>query len=538
MVSTGGSWQRIHDDLAGRDPSSLSGAELDLLADACFWLDRPEASVGYRRHAHAAHTAAGDLPAAAMSAWRLFYDHELVGEHAAANGWLQRARQHVADRLDSVEAGWVELARADHCARCGDLDAALGAAESALDSGRRHADVALVAMAQHVRGRLLLTSGAREQGLACLDEVMLVVLEDVMDPFFTGWLYCGVLGACVDAADLGRAAEWSHAAVRWAADQPEGGFYPGLCRVYRVEVDRLRGSWSTALAEIELALSRLEAHDPRYAGEAAYLLGELRRLTGDLQGAESAFRHALELGRRPEPGMARIWLARGHAEAAATALRVAESATGSAPWPRTQLLAALVDAELAVGGLAAARRAADELGSLGSLSPCLSAVAMAADAAVRNLEGDCTGALRAARDAWSQFRALEFPYDAALAQVTAAAACRAAGDLATARLELESALHTLASLGAAPDVDRVRGMLEGLAESGSATPAGLSAREVEVLRLVAEGRTNRQVGSALHISERTVARHLSNLFTKIGVSSRAAATAYAYEHGLVERTER
>jgi len=292
------------------------------------------------------------------------------------------------------------------------------------------------------------------------------------------------------------------------------------------------GAWPEALEEARRAAARfLEPAGHPAAGAAAYQEAELHRLRGGLAEAEDAYRRASRWGREPQPGLALLRLAQGEGAAARAAIRRALDEAGDRP-DRARLLPAFVEIALAAGDLPAARGAAGELAeAAGELdAPLLRATAAAADGEVLLAEGDPRAALAALRAAWAGWQELEAPYEAARARVGIGLACRALGDRDSAAMELDAARWAFQRLGAAPDLAR----LEALAGDGpAAPPGGLTAREVEVLRLVATGRTNRAIANELVLSERTVERHVSNILTKLGVPSRAAATAWAYEHRLV-----
>lgn len=525
-------WGAVFDTLSARHPADLTPDERDLLADALFWLDRPLESAHARQDAYTAHIVAGSAGKAALSAWRLFYDHVLVGESAVASGWLERARSHVtAD--DEIEAGWVAIAEADCQLAAGDATEGRRHAKHALQIGRHAADPDLVAMALQADGRALCQLGRSEEGVARFDEAMVSVVNGELAPLFTGWVFCNVLSACYGLADLSRAAEWSDEAMRWCDSLRDGLMYPGLCRVYSVELACLRGAWTVAGSDARRACEELMAHDPRYAGQAFYLVGEMCRLSGDLDGAQEAFTRAHQLGFSPQPGLALVRLTQDRPAAAANALRLALRPGPAEPLPRAHLLAALVEAEISCGDASAARIAADELTAVAVQrpSPYLVAMAKVADGRAHLAMDDPSLALTPLRDACRSFQELGLPYELARAQAMIGLAARAAGDDDSAELELASALTGFERLGARLDAERVRSLLGGHKQSD--TP--LTTREIEVLRLVAEGGTNKEIGAALFVSEHTVARHLSNSFTKIGVTSRAAATAYAYEHALIER---
>lgn len=523
-------WRATYQRLGGRDRASLTAVELDALAEALFWLDRPGDSVAVRRDAYAAHVEADSPGGAAMAAWQLYFDHALVGELAVANGWLERARDHVGARDGSVIDGFVAVAEADRAQLTGRVDDALAHAERGVGIGRASAHRDLLAMALQTHGRLLVALDLAAEGFALLDEAMVAVINGELSPLFTGWVYCAVLGVCHDVADLRRAAEWTDAALRWC-ETNHGSLYPGLCRVHRVELACLSGAWDTAETEARRASDELLTHDPRYAGEAVYLAAELARLRGDLKESEDGFRRAHELGRDPQPGLALVWLAQGKAASAAAALRLALHPGPSAPLGRAGLLAALVEAELAAGGPDRAEVAVRELAAVAerTASPYLEATAAARDGLVRLARDDVEQALACLRRACAVLKELAMPYEAARAQAAIGIALGRAGDPGGAELELQAAEATFQRLGARLDVERTRDLLA--PERPAVSP--LTSREVEVLRLVAQGQTNRQIAADLRISEHTVSRHLSNIFTKLGVGSRAAATAFAYEHRLM-----
>jgi DNA-binding CsgD family transcriptional regulator/tetratricopeptide (TPR) repeat protein len=398
--------------------------------------------------------------------------------------------------------------------------------------GERFLDPELTTLARIGQGRCLIYVGQIDEGVALLDEAMVAVGAQEISPIAVGDAYCTVIEGCHELFDIRRAHEWTAALTRWCDAQPDLVLYRGQCLVHRAEIMKLRGAWSDALEELTRAIERLASPTgPHVLGTASYLRGEVHLLRGELVDAEEAFRAANTLGRDPQPGLALLRLAQGHVDAAdATIRRVLHEADD--PITRARMLGPYVEIVLACGDdVVGARAASDELTGLAAEldKPFLRALSAQVTGAVLLAENDPNGALVSLRRAWRGWRELEVPYEAARSRVLIARACRVLGDDDGAEMELDAARSAFAELGATPDVALVASLSRLAAVS---LPGGLTAREVEVLALVAKGLTNRDVARQLVISEKTVASHVSHIFTKLGLTSRAAATAYAYEHGL------
>src|SRR5579859_2753631 len=382
------------------------------------------------------------------------------------------------------------------------------------------------------RGRTLLSLGEIAAGVALLDEAMVAVLAGEVSPIPAGIVYCSVIDACQGLCDLRRAQEWTEALKQWCASQPELVPFRGECLVYRAEIMQLHGAWTAAVDEAQRACDWLAQPPGQPArGSAFYLQGELHRLRGEFGRAEAAYRQASQFGREPQPGLALLRLSQGQREAAAAAIRrvVAEAQDRVS---RAKVLAAHVEVMLAVGDVPAAGAAADELADIAAEldAVLLQAYAAHAQGAVLLTRGDADAAVPALRRAWAAWQEVAVPYEAARVRILLALAYQVLADHDTAAMELDAARWVFRQLGAIPDLLR----LEVLTHSPRAKAAGgLTTRELEVLRLVAAGKSNRAIATGLVLSEKTVDRHVSNILTKLGVASRAAATAYAYEHDLL-----
>jgi ATP/maltotriose-dependent transcriptional regulator MalT len=524
------SWREAYEELSASDPADLTPPDLAGLADAAWWLSLIEESLAARQRAYAGYAEAGGDARAAYMAGRLGVEHFMRGEPAVGAGWLMRAHRHLEGLQECVEHGFLAVVEATVARFRGALDEASELATRATEIGHRFRDPDILALAIHTNGLIAIAQGREPEGVALLDEAMTAVVAGELSSYFTGVVYCNVIAACLELADVRRAGEWSEAARAWCESLPPESPYPGLCRINRAEVASLRGAWAEAEAEAVRASEELMSFDPMAAASAFYETGEIRRRIGDVAGAQEAFARAQELGLDPQPGLAMLRLAQGKAEAAHTTLRLAVAGGQGNSLRRARLLAAQVEVALVVEDRETGRAARDELAEMARDSgrPALAAAAASADGALRLAEGDLEGALQSSRRAGSIWQELKLPYETAQARLSYGLALRASEDEEDARSELRAALATFERLGASPDARRTMELLS----EPRGLPGGLSPREAEVLRLLATGKTNREIAAALVISEHTVARHLQNMFVKLGVSSRSGATAFAFEHDL------
>lgn len=518
--------------LADRE-NALRPVDLERLATAAFLIGREKEFGRALERAHRAYRDAGDRTSAARCAFWIGLHLFLSGKTGAATGWLARG-QRLLDRegRETVEEGYLLLPVAEQHLQAGDWDRALAIAREAAGFGTRCGDRDLIAAARHVEGRALLEMGRIEEGFALLDEAMVEVMSGELSPMMTGLVYCSVINCCQRLHALGRAREWTAALGRWCQEQRQMMFFTSTCLVHRAEILQLQGAWADALAEARRACRQHTAGiDEHPSGAAFYQQGEILRLRGELDAAETAYRSASRAGVEPQPGLALLWLARGRTRTAAAAIGRALDETVE-PLGRARFLPARVEILLAGRDHEGARAACAELEEIVARFPTemLRATAAQAQGAFELAAGNPREALVRLRLAWKEWQALEVPHAAARTRELLGLACRALGDRAGGRMELEAARATYERLGAGPDMARVDALL---AHRTGAGPSGLTSREVQVLRLVAAGKSNKEIADALSLSVKTVERHVGNILTKLDVPSRAAATAWAYENEMV-----
>jgi DNA-binding CsgD family transcriptional regulator len=527
-------WVDAYESLSAADRAVPLGAEdLELLATSAYMLGRDEEYVAALERAHRAHLEQGDGLRSARSAFWIAINLSIRGEAGGAKGWFGRARRLVErERRDCVEQGYLLLAVVLEHEAAGEHDAAIAAGAEAVAVGERFGDADLFALAAQDQGIMLIKRGRVAEGLGLLDEAMVAVTAGDLSPIVNGFVYCGVIMGCQAAYEPRRAQEWTAALTRWCEQQPDLVSFTGTCLVHRSEIMQLRGAWPDALEEARRAGERCaRANNESAAAYARYRQGEVHRLRGESATAEEAYRDAHRGGCEPQPGLALLRLAQGNGEAAAAAIRrlVGETSDRSR---RAGLLPAEVEIMLEVGDVPAARSACAQLEEIAEHwgGDMLGATVARARGAVALAEGDARAALVALRHATQAWRELEAPYEAARAQVLVGLSCRALGDDDAASLELDAARAVFEQLGATPDVERVDSLTS---RDRRPETHGLTLRELEVLQLVAAGKSNREIAAALVISEHTVARHLQNIFAKLSVSSRTAASAFAFAHDLV-----
>jgi DNA-binding NarL/FixJ family response regulator len=522
-------WGDAFADLsAAHREGRLEAEDLERLAVAAYMVGRDDACEEAWIAAHHAWLRRGEAERAARCAFWQALGLFFRGDLAPAMGWVARGGRLLEEsRRDCVEHAWLRMLTALPRLFEGDADVSLSFVQAG-EIAERLADTDASMFARLGRGYSLILQGRVAGGMALLDEVMVSVTADEVAPMLAGIAYCQVIDLCQAAFDLRRAREWTEALTRWCDSQPDMVPFRGNCLVHRCEIFQLHGAWTDALESARRACEWL-AGPPTWdaLGSAHYQLAEIQRLRGELEAAEASYRRASLAGRDPEPGMSLLRLAQGRIDLALPAIRRALDEAQD-PIARSRLLDAYVEIMLEAEDVGSARAAADELAGIAAQldAAYLNALAAEASGAVLLAEGDPRAALTTLRRAHRSWRDLDAPHQAARVRLLIAVACRELGDAASAELEFAAARSVLEELDARPDLERLARL------AGPPRPGGLSRREREVLTLVATGRTNRAIATELFISEKTVARHVSNIFTKLGLSSRSEATAYAYKHGL------
>jgi DNA-binding CsgD family transcriptional regulator len=522
-------WAEAYRLLSAEPRGDLGATDLDRFAVAAYLVGEDDEAVGAWEHAHRRHLDGGERAEAARCAFWAAFCLMMNGQMAHAGGWLSRGEADIGQDLDCPARGYLMIPVLLGALESGHAAQAQQLAVQAAEIAGRFVDHDLAAFSMLGHGQALLAMGDELAGLALLDDVMLSVSSGEVGPIVSGIVYCAVILECMQLFDVARATEWTEALAEWCRGQPDLVPYRGQCLVHQSQLLQAAGEWSAAFSAVADARDRLSDPPHPALGLACYQEGELHRLRGDVGAAADAYRRASRAGYEPLPGLALLHLQRGDVRSASACIR---RALGEAvlPFQRPALLAAAVEIQIAAGEISDAADAAVELGDIAqsSSSDVLGAMAAHASAAAALASGRIPEAMAQIWAASALWRRLNMPYEAARSSVLVARGCVAMGDVAVADLACDAASETFESLGAQPDLRGLRELM--------GTAAGkeeLSARELEVLGLVAQGKTSRDVAASLSISPHTVRRHLENIFTKLGVRSRAAAVAYAYEHDLL-----
>ena len=515
-------------------PDALEG-----LAWAARWLDDGATALAARERAYALYLERGDVGAAGRAALWLSVEHSLfrAGAAAVAGGWLERARRLLEGLEPSPEHAWVAERLGRRALADGDTPTAhrLGGEVAEIASSLSRPDLEALGLA--LQGQALVAGNQVTEGMRLLDEaVAAVAAGEASDLVCVGTTYCKMLNACELTGDVERASEWCERTTE-VARRHELQHLFSLCRTSYAGVLILRGRWAEAEAELVPALRDFESARPGAKGEAQVRLADLRRREGRFEEAAELFAQ-LQGSRTAVLGRAALALDRGDARAAGDlAERFLRQTPPEDRWGRAAALELLVRAHAARSEPEPGERALSELRSLAAHAATerLQAMASAAAGVLARAAGDPESARPLLEDAVDLFARCGAPFEAARARLDLAWALGECGRAPEAADEAEAARRAFADLGAGQDLERAARFATGLQadeETGRGFDAGLTPRELEVLGLIAEGLTNREIATRLVVSEHTVHRHTTNLYRKLGVSSRAAATAYAHRHRL------
>ena len=521
-------WGTAYERLRAVGITHLAPADLGSLATAAYLVGDRDVTTEALELSFHRNLDAGEPLAAVRDANWLTYVYTANGSPAVGAGWAGRALRLLEPMSeDHVERGYLRVHEMMRHVYAGEFPVAFRLAAEIVDAGQRWNDGDLTAMGLQARGRLLLHTGEVRQALALLDEAMLRVTGGEVSPILTGEIFCSLIEACQEIGDYRRISDWTGALTRWCDTQPDLVPFTAQCAVHRAQVLQLHGDYAEALTELEFASERYAANGQPVTGMARYELGEVLRVQGDYAGAESAYDEARAYGHEAQPGLTLLWMARRRTTAALASMR-RQLHENHDPVARARLLPAAVDVLIRCDEVEEARAAAVELEQIAERFACaaVSARAAYASGAVLLADGAAAQALAQLRRAWKTWIDLGARYEAAHTRMQMALALRALGDEDSAASELGVAERAFAEIGAHPAEEEARRL------KGRALPDGLTAREVEVLRLVAAGQSNPQIATALFLSRKTVQRHLSNIFAKTGATSRTAAAAYAFEHQL------
>ncbi|WP_064441949.1 helix-turn-helix transcriptional regulator [Hoyosella altamirensis] len=522
-------WVAAYEGLSAMSAAELAGQDFANLATAAALTGRRNDCIQALQRAYQLLHKSGDVLAAIRCACSLAQVLTKAGESAVAGGWIARANRLLDDLGgDVAERGYVQLLVMFRHIFAGEFPQAAVCASAVTDYGKRFSDPDLLAMGLCSQGRMAMYEGRVQEGIALLDEAMVGISTGEVSPLFAGRVYCTMIEGCQEVSDYGRVIEWTMALTNWCDDQPGLVVFTGQCAVHRGQIMRIRGAYREALREYAGAVDRyIAAGTEEAVGLAMAEKGEVLRILGKYKEAEQAYSAATAYGHDPQPGLALVWLASGQTRAAAAAVRRILEETQN-PVHRSRALPASIEVLLAVGDMDAASAASAELDRIATAFGCTALLASANYTGGQVLlakgeAGDATPRFRSAAHDWAL---LGCRYESARCAVALGRGLSKLGDTESAAAQWVQAREIFRELGATPAQREIDDLLV------PSVPAGLTTREVEVLRLVAAGNSNADIATALFLSEKTVARHMSNIFGKIGVNTRTAAAKFAFDHRL------
>jgi DNA-binding CsgD family transcriptional regulator len=506
----------------------LAVEDLEAFAEAAQVSARGDEAAALLHRVFDLRVSAGELDAAAEVAFWLWWVLLNNNQFVQASGWLKQTSRTLGAAMGN--SLWLRIPEAMFQATTGHRSRAEQLLSAIIDEGQGE----VVPWALSMWGQTLIDQGRLDDGLDHLEEAMAILVDQDLSPRVTPWVYCAAVRGCCLARDFARARDWNRSMGRWLDSLSSlGGAYLGNCRIYRSQLMLLNGAWTEADDEIAAVCADLEGYTGWVGGHAFYQLGEVRRLRGEWDAAEDAYRRAAENGCPTQPGLALLRLAEGDIKAASAGIRRALTEVTATP-DRLDLLKAATTIYLEQGNIDAARDAVAEFekSTENLTTPVIKAELSGIQGALALSEGNPGSALPLLRLAAGTWHEQNAPHERARLNVLIGQACRALADEDGARLEFSAAQETFERLGAHPDLAQLARIV-GVPDAASASH-GLTRREIDVLWLIAQGHTNRAIANELHISERTVHRHVSNIFTKLDVDSRTAAVAHAIKNRIVE----
>lgn len=533
-----GAWEDARASFSASLQETESPQALEQLGLASWWLDDSARTFASRERAFMLYREAGDAKGAARVALWLVWDNLAIrGDTAVASGWLERARRLLMGHETSAEYGWLLLREGEVALFRGhDPAAARTYGTRAANLGRQTGDRGLEFTGLALEGLARVSEGDVAAGMRCLDEATAAATGgEVKELHTVGVVCCWQIFACERVRDFDRAAQWC---ARLQEFTKRWQFRPlsAICRVQYAGILIWRGAWAEAEAELQTAVHDFEQSRPPLIGQAYARLGELRLRQGRYEEAAHLFEQA---GSQPiaRLGQAALALERGEAAGAAADLERFLAQTGAGePTVRAGALELAVRAHAELGSWTTAEEEKAELGriaaALGTLSLALS-VAFA-EGVLRRHRGDPAAAANRFEEAAILAERTGAPYEMARARLELSGVLEHLGQRAGAEREAKRAYDTFQQLGAGRDATRATAVLKRLAEPpAEPVKPDLTGRQVEILRLVAQGLSNPEIAKRLGLSDHTVKRHVANLLTRLGTSSRAAAVAYAAQHGLL-----
>jgi DNA-binding NarL/FixJ family response regulator len=524
-------WQKSYAMLIAADKKAgLEPGDLELAARTAYLTGKEDEYKAFWTRAHQGYLDDNNIPRAVNCAFWLGLILLSRGDKAQGSGWISRARRLLHDfGGECVEMGYIRIPQALQYLQDGDPAAAHKLFGSAVTLGTRFKDADLLSMGQLGCGQALIRMCKTTEGTALLDESMIAVVAGETSPIVTGIIYCAVIETCHKIFDLRRAHEWTDALCQWCEAHPDLFPYRGQCLVRRAELLQLHGDWLGAESEIKKACVHFSRPPQELAaGEAFYRYGEICRLKGNYAEALELYRQASKRGFKPQPGLALLRLAHRELDVARAAIDQTEKEKKD-PVSRSKILPVYIEIMIETGELQAAQKAAEELGEIAAVfsASFLDAVAARARGYILLFSGKPAAAIVQLRTALTAFTNAEAMYESAKTCALIGFACWKLRDDDTAKMEFEAAREIFERLGAVPDLKILDTVLP------KKNPGGLTAREMEVLKQLSTGKTNKEIAADLFLSERTVDRHVGNILTKIDVPSRTAAATYAHKNHLL-----